>query len=184
MVGCQTHLCVTATGYCLVVPGHNVADGITPGGPKPYAGSLMGWVRVQKTLELFPTHWSHYQTIDRKSQVLELVFSAQTTLILFQITSVRLAPDTFGYSFQGVWSSFWPTSRQGQGQGQIISGQVVAYCGHAGSADCGNFIFLCSSSVLWWANLSQRLWKYFCMVVCIPTDSWAGDCSLLGGTVS
>ena len=57
LVGCQALLCADAAGCCLVGPGHEVAGCGILGGPGASAGSLVGRVRVPKTLGLLPTHW-------------------------------------------------------------------------------------------------------------------------------
>ena len=46
-----------AAGYCLLVPGDEVASCWNLGGPGANAVSLVGGVRVLKTLALLPTHW-------------------------------------------------------------------------------------------------------------------------------
>ena len=45
-----------AVGYWLVEPSHDAADCSTPGGPGASPGSLVGGIRVQKTLGLLPTY--------------------------------------------------------------------------------------------------------------------------------
>ena len=49
--------CVEAASRWLAGPGYKAADCRTLGGPRACAGSLVGRVRVQKTLGLFPAHW-------------------------------------------------------------------------------------------------------------------------------
>ena len=46
-----------AVSFWLVGLSHKVANCSTPGGPGASAGSLVGGVRVQKTLGLLPAHW-------------------------------------------------------------------------------------------------------------------------------
>lgn len=54
LVGCQTLPCGNAAGCCLARPDDEVSG---LGGPRATAGSLVGRVRVLKTLGLLPTHW-------------------------------------------------------------------------------------------------------------------------------
>ena len=57
LVGCQALPCAEAAGCCLGGPGHEVAGFRILGGPGTSSGSLVGRVRVLKTLGLCPTPW-------------------------------------------------------------------------------------------------------------------------------
>ena len=57
LVGCQALPCAGAAGCCLAEPGREAAGCRTLGDPVASAGSLVGGVRVQKTLGLLPTCW-------------------------------------------------------------------------------------------------------------------------------
>ena len=57
MVGCLALSCADAFGFCLAGPGHEAAGCRTLEGPGASAGSLVGKVKVLKTLGLLPTHW-------------------------------------------------------------------------------------------------------------------------------
>ena len=57
LVDSQALPCTDAAGCCLVGPGHEVAGGGILGGPEASAGSLVGGVRVPKSLGRLPTHW-------------------------------------------------------------------------------------------------------------------------------
>ena len=57
LVGCQTLPCVDAAGCCLAGPGHKAAGCRTLGGLGASAGSMVGGVRVPKTLGPLLTYW-------------------------------------------------------------------------------------------------------------------------------
>ena len=56
-VGYQTLPCVEAVGYWLAGTGQEEADCRIPGFSRANTGSLVGRIRVHKTLGLLPTHW-------------------------------------------------------------------------------------------------------------------------------
>ena len=57
LVGCQALPPMHVAGCCLAGPGHSMACCGNFGDPGVSTGSLLGRVRVLKTLGLLPTHW-------------------------------------------------------------------------------------------------------------------------------
>ena len=63
LVGCQALPCMDAAGCCLVGPSHEATGCRTLGGQGARASSLVGRVRVLKTLGLLSTDWQVKQDL-------------------------------------------------------------------------------------------------------------------------
>ena len=110
LVGCQALPCEDAAGCCLAGPGHKMAGCGILGASGASAGSLVGRVRVLKSLGLIPNHWQvkpdpgvNVKLLAGRACFWHLNAEPRDPRACFRYLGWEGAvPDTVGYKVQGI----------------------------------------------------------------------------------